>query len=117
MSTEVFTHPAQTDVIERLTAEGPIGLTAASKIVKRHPSTLARWAIDGIQLGDYRTVRLEAYRLGGKLATSKQAILRFIQAQQPGSTEPIQTEPIQTPAFRKHANSEAEAVLDAAGIR
>ncbi len=105
-------HPTQAEVIERLTAEGPIGLTAASKIVKRHPATLSRWALHGVHLADGRTVKLESYRLGGKLSTSKPAILRFIGAQQ-GERE--ETE-VQTPADRRKSNTAAEQILDAAGI-
>lgn len=112
MTTASLAHPVQAEVIERLTAEGPIGLTAASKIVKRHACTIARWAIYGIKLEDGRTVKLETYRLGGKLSTSRPALLRFIAAQQ-GVTGVAS---IQTPAERRAAGSEAEAVLDAAGI-
>ena len=107
-------NPVQpTELIERLTAEGPIGLTAASRILKRHPSTLARWCIDGLQLPDGTALKLESYRLGGKLSTSRPAILRFVAAQQ--TREP--PAPIQTPAARRRADAQAERILDAAGIK
>lgn len=107
-------NPVQpTELIERLAVEGPIGLTAASRILKRHPSTLARWCIDGVRLPDGTAVKLESYRLGGKLSTSRPAILRFVAAQQT-ETPPA---PIQTPAARRRADAQAERILDAAGIK
>jgi hypothetical protein len=106
-------HPTLDDIISRLTDEGLIGLNQAGKILKRHPSTLARWALDGLQLPGGQVLKLEAFRLGGKIQTSKPALLRFAGAQQGG---PV-ADPIQTPAARRRADAQAEAVLDAAGIR
>jgi len=99
-------------LIERLTDEGLIGATAAGRILKRHASTITRWVLIGVRLDDGRQVRLEGFRCGGKIQTSKPALMRFCAAQQAGEAPPIQT-----PAARRRADREAERVLDAAGIR
>ena len=113
MPATVIGSESTVELIERLAVEGPIGLTAASRILKRHPSTLARWCIDGLKLPNGTALKLESYRLGGKLSTSRPAILRFIAAQQPIDSPA----PIQTPAARRRADREAERILDAAGIK
>ncbi|HEY3787827.1 MAG TPA: DUF1580 domain-containing protein [Urbifossiella sp.] len=102
---------SESTAIERITAEGPIGVSRAAREYGRHPATFVRWCIDGIRLPSGQTVRLEHYRLGNRLTTSRQSILRFIAAQQ---SDPV--EPVTTPAARRRADAEAERVLDAAGI-
>lgn len=109
----VLSHPTLDDLIDRLTAEGLIGMHAAARLLGRHQATVGRWLLDGVTLPDGRHVQLEGFRLGGKLQTSRAAITRFIVAQQDAPT----AEPITTPAARRRVDAEAERVLDAAGIR
>jgi len=99
--------------IEQLTEEGLIGMAEASTIIRRHPATVTRWVLTGVRLASGRRVRLQGFRLGGSIRTSRPAITRFIAAQQ---GEPAET-PITTPAARRRADAAAEAVLDAAGIK
>jgi Protein of unknown function (DUF1580) len=48
------------------------------------PTTIARWAADGVRLPDGRTLRLESTRIGGRVVTTVPALIRFITAQEPG---------------------------------
>lgn len=109
MPTTFTLHEPAAEVIERLTAEGPIGLTAAGRIIKRHPATLARWCVDGLQLSDGTTLRLESYRLGGKLTTSRPALFHctaaLMHSKPPAS--------IQTPASHRRADAESCKFLGA----
>lgn len=112
MATSDPTHSSQIELIERINSEGPIGVTAIAKKVMRHPATVARWCIDGIRRPDGRVLKMESYRLGGKLQSSLPALLRFIARQQ----EQDEPQTIVTPSERRRADTAAEAVLDAAGI-
>jgi hypothetical protein len=67
MYTPVLSHPTQTEVIERIMAEGAIGATDAGKSVGRHACTIVRWALDGIPLADGTRLYLEYFRLSGKI--------------------------------------------------
>jgi hypothetical protein len=106
------------DIVARLMAEGPIGMRCAANIFgsfrdgkPTHSSTVTRWAMRGVKLADGRVLKLESFRLNGRLATSKQALLRFVQAQQ---TPPANHQPVQaTPAQRNRAAEKASAELDA----
>lgn len=75
-------------VAERLVSEGLLGLAAAAPLAgtfragrRCHPSTLARWCLDGVRTADGRTVWLEHVRLGTRLMTSRAAVVRFLAAQ------------------------------------
>jgi hypothetical protein len=77
-------------LVDRILTEGPIGLSPAARLCGTyragrnvHPSTLSRWHYHGCPLPDGSVVRLEAVRVAGKLMTSRQALIRFIEAQQP----------------------------------
>jgi hypothetical protein len=47
------------------------------------PSTLFRWARDGVLTPDGRRVRLEAARCGSRWLTTEAALRRFLEEQQP----------------------------------
>jgi hypothetical protein len=130
--TESVSAAASDDPVDRLLAEGPIGMTQAAKAFgtfrdgrPTHPSTVARWAVRGIRLADGRVVRLESFRLNGRLCTSRPAIVRFIRDQQdppPPTTAsappaPPPSPPPPTPATRRRDASAASAELDRLGIR
>ncbi len=75
--------------IERLIAEGSIGMAEAARMMgtfrdgKRcHTSTISRWCSPGIKLPDGRVIRLEHYRSAGRMMTSRAALIRFIAKQQ-----------------------------------
>lgn len=106
---------ALAELIEKLTDEGLVGAAAAGRILKRHASTIARWVLIGVRIDDGRQVRLEGFRCGGKIQTSKPALLRFLAAQQ--TEEPPASAAIETTAARSRADAEACKILDAAGIR
>lgn len=107
------------DLVARLMAEGPIGMRCAVNVFgsfrdrkPTHSSTVTRWAMRGIKLTDGRVLKLESFRLNGRLATSRQALLRFVQAQQtpPGDLQPTKSQT--TPAQRNRAAEKASAELD-----
>lgn len=56
--------------------------------LKVTPKTLTRWATDGLQGPDGQVVRLEAIRVGSRLATSEPALRRFFAALTP-NLEPV----------------------------
>jgi hypothetical protein len=111
------------DVVTRLIEEGPIGLSQAAKVVgtfregkPTHPGTVGRWALKGVVLPDGRRLKLEGFRLNGRLCTTRQAIIRFIQAQ--NDTPPADTLPIpRSPAARNRAHADAAKQLDALGLK
>ena len=91
--------------VERLTAEGLIGVAQAARLVgtfrsgkPTHPSTISRWMLNGFALPGGRIVKLEHIKIAGRLATSKQALLRYLAAQQPDTTENAPTLTTRSPA-------------------
>jgi hypothetical protein len=113
-----------TDAITRLIEEGSIGLSQAARLVgtfregkPTHPGTVGRWILKGIVLPDGRRLKLEGYRLNGRLCTTKAAIIRFIAAQQ-NPTPPSDSQPIpRSPAARTRAHANAAKQLDALGFK
>jgi hypothetical protein len=113
---------ALSDHLNRLIDEGLIGVAETSRLLGTfragrpcHPSTVVRWMLDGIKLGDGRRLRLEHIRITDRLMTSKRALLRFLAAQQDPSSIPDSTSP-RSPAERRRAHAKAEAELKATGI-
>ena len=108
------------DVVARLMNEGVIGMTAASKLIGTFrdgkdtcSTTIARWCQKGIRLANGRLLKLESFRLNGRLCTSKAAIIRFIQAQNCTSDVVQAKESIESPTQRKSIASAASRELDA----
>lgn len=71
------------------------------------PATLNRWRLRGV-----RGVKLETLLIGGQRFTSREAIQRFIEAQ----NQPQAAEPSMTAAERQARSAAARAVLQARGI-
>jgi hypothetical protein len=71
--------------------------------------------IKGVRLPDGTVVKLEAIRIGGKLMTSKAAVLRFFAAQQQVTANPTSTDPNPSNGHKKtsKAAEQATAQLDA----
>ncbi len=108
------------ETVARLIDEGPFPANAAGKMVGQlhggRPvagSTISRWILRGHRLPDGRRIKLEALRVGGKLLTTKPAILRFFVAQQP--VEVAEVAPIRSPAARRRGNSKTMDALSEAG--
>lgn len=72
------------------------------------PATVYRWTTEG--RGPAR-VRLETYRVGAKVATSVEALQRFLDALNP----PPLVKPKRTPAEARKAHAQAERELAAMG--
>ena len=113
--------PTVTQHIERIIAEGAIGMTETARLLgtfcggkKSHPSTPTRWCLTGVRLGDGRILRLEHYRTAGRLMTSRAALVRFLAAQQ----QPIDIPDAKPRSLteRKRANDLAEEELTKAGV-
>ncbi len=69
-----------TSTLDRIVSEGAIYLSEVAKTLGFHVVTAARWVNNGI-IVDGKKVHLEAVKCGGTFITSRQAVLRFIAAQ------------------------------------
>ncbi|MDB5314051.1 MAG: hypothetical protein JWO38_8253 [Gemmataceae bacterium] len=111
------------DLVERILAEGPLGMSAIARLCGKyrngaatHPSTPKRWHSKGVTLTDGRVIKLDAVRLNGRLVSSRAALLRFIRAQQnPPPAPPAPATP--TPTARERAAAAASAELDSLGVK
>lgn len=81
-----------TECLDQLLSEGPIPSAEAARLLGRlrggrplHPSTVTRWIHHGHRLHDGTRVRLAGLFVGGKVCTTRQALLRFLAAQQPAA--------------------------------
>ena len=76
-----------------------------------HVSTLIRWIRQGLKTSHGQRVRLEAVRVGGKWATSLEALDRFFHALTPKELSP-------SPAFSNSTSASERAAqeLDRLGI-
>lgn len=109
------------DLVEQILAEGPIGMSAVARLCgtyragrPTHPSTVTRWAIQGVRLEDGRILKLASIRLGTRLASSKPALIRFLAAQQPNAPDAV-TEANRAPSARQKAADVAAEQLDKMG--
>jgi len=98
--------------------EGAIGLAAAARILGTirvgapvHPSTVGRWAVRGVMVNG-EVVRLESLRVGGRMCTSRPALLRFLERQNATEDAPA----IRSPAACSKASAAASAELVADGM-
>jgi hypothetical protein len=80
-----------------------------------NPSTIGRWIARGVKGPDGQRIRLEAFRLGGRYVTSREAFARFLGAQQTTTDAEHQADP-RTVGQRQRASEAAGAELAAAGI-
>jgi hypothetical protein len=106
-------------LVERILAEGPIGLAEGALFVGNsrpgkpcHPSTLGRWGLRGVKRKDGTTVKLEIIRVGTVLKTSRQAIVRFLEALQDQPAAPAP----RSATERGRAAARADRALDELGI-
>lgn len=76
------------------------------------PSTVWRWCSKGIRRPDGQLVRLEQFRLGSRVMTTREAVARFVAAL---SDTPPAVPSVRTPAARSAASRRAEAELKANG--
>ena len=79
-----------------------------------HPSTPTRWALYGITRGDGTVLKLESAHLNGRLITSKQALIRFIVAQQQPADGPVPAA-VRSPSARQRASEAAANRLSELG--
>lgn len=73
----------QTDLVETLLEEGTISTGGAAKIVgpRASAATIIRFMENGCHMPDGTILRLEHMWIAGRRVTSRQAVLRFIRAQ------------------------------------
>lgn len=108
----------------RLMAEGLISLSRAATLFgefrggkQTHTSTVSRWCLCGVRLPAGRVVKLEHIRLGNRLATTAQAVLRFVESQQAESSacdQAVSMTPAQASRQRTAASAELDAAIGAA---
>jgi hypothetical protein len=103
-------------------AEGLIGMAETAKQVgvfrrgrPAHPGTITRWCLDGVTLADGKVLKLEHIKLANRLMTTRQALLRFLTAQQDEQDATTDTIPL-SPAERQRENVRHERELDALGV-
>jgi Protein of unknown function (DUF1580) len=108
------------DRIGRLTDEGLIGMAEAAASMGTfrggrpcHPSTIARWATNGIRLPNGHILKLEVLRCGNTFRTLRAALRRFLEAQQ----DTTAIDPPRTPTERRRANDRAAAELAEMGVK
>ncbi len=103
------------ELIDRILGETPIGMRAAARMVGQHSASLQRQATQGLLLPNGSRLRLEAIKHGGRLLTSKQALRRFIAAQNnPPAASPEDATP-RSPAARSRASERAASELERMG--
>jgi hypothetical protein len=112
----VYPLPFQTvdELIDRILGETPIGMRAAARMIGQHSASLQRHATRGLLRPDGSRLRLEAIKHGGRLLTSKQALKRFIAAQNEEAAPAVDATP-RSPAARSRASERAAKELEAAG--
>jgi hypothetical protein len=93
--------------------EAAVELPGSRPGIRCHPATLTRWILKGVRTPDGRVVKLEALRIGHKWVTSREALRRFVEAQNPDQIE-TNVGP-RSPAERKRAAVAAGEKLAAAG--
>ena len=112
-----------TAMIERLLGEGAkVSMAAAGALLGEgqggtaiHPSTVARWCLKGVKLPSGRRLALEHLRAGGKILTTRAAIVRFLAGQTATPDANAGPGP-RTPAARRRATDAAAAELEAMGV-
>ena len=75
------------------------------------PATMFRWCSDGITSAAGERVRLEHIRAGGRLLTTKQAMMRFLEA----LTAVPDAAPVRSPAQRRRDSQKAAKELEKMG--
>lgn len=78
-----------------------------------NPSTVWRWCTQGTRTPDGRRVRLEYYRIGSRVMTTREAVARFVAKL--SAHETVDDTPTRTPSERRKADKRAEAELRAMG--
>jgi hypothetical protein len=105
-----------------------IGFAAAAKILGPgrngrpvHPSTLIRWAVDGIPLSTGQRAKLRALKVPGGWRTAQEWVVEFLEvvtadrlAQ--GTAGAAATSALRSPAAAHRSHQAAEAELAAAGF-
>jgi hypothetical protein len=98
-----------------LLTEDVISLAAAGKLFpgsrgadRVNPSTVYRWTIKGVCSAN-GLIKLESFRAGSRVFTTKQAVERFVAALS-APVEPVAAPAVRTPSARQKA---AEAAAEA----
>lgn len=102
------------ELIDRILGETPIGMRAAARMVGQHSASVQLQATIGLLRSDGSRLRLEAIKHGGRLLTSKQALKRFIAAQNEPAAS-TQDVPPRSPVARTRASEKAASELERMG--
>lgn len=105
-----------------LLIETPIPISAVAREIPGargaksvNPSTVWRWCTQGTRTPDGRRVRLEYYRIGSRVMTTKEAVARYV-ARLSATTEGEETNTqARTPHERRKASERAAAELERMG--
>jgi hypothetical protein len=106
-------------LVENLASEGFIPMESVAAIYASghggrppHKSTPTRHALKGVRGPDGNIVKLESCKVGGRLVTSRAAVLRFLSALNAAPEHTDRHKPA-TPASSNRRASKASAELDA----
>jgi hypothetical protein len=108
-----------TSYLGRLMAEPRILVTNLAKEIGVDPATATRWVLVGIKEraanGVRPVIKLESYRIGGRLYTSRAAFERFVSAQNAHVTAPTVASASRTDKSRRAASESAATKAAALG--
>lgn len=100
-----------------------IGLSDIAKLIpsRRRPGSLStnaifRWVRKGVRRADGTFIRLEAHMVAGRLLTSREALNRFIEAQNVPAQLIAPLAQSRSPARRERESANAADALSKAGI-
>jgi hypothetical protein len=107
-------------VVERLLNESPkLSMREAGRLfgilgeIPIHSATVSRWALRGVVLPNKKRLKLEHFRCGGRLLTTRPAVVRFLEAQ---NESPDEIELPKTPAQKKRKADRTAKELEELGI-
>ena len=103
-----------------LLSEDVISLAAAGKLFpgsrgadRVNPSTVYRWTVKGV-CSTNGVIKLESFRAGSRVFTTKQAVERFVAALS-APAEPVAASAVRTPSARRKAADAAGEALKKLG--
>ena len=110
---------AATTYLARLMAEPRILVTRLAREEGVDPATATRWVLVGIKgravNGVRQVIKLESYRIGGRLYTSRAAFERFVSAQNRHMIAPTSSLHERTDTSRRAASESAAKKAEALG--
>ncbi len=80
-----------------------------------NPATVYHWCTKGTRTPDGRRVKLEFYRMGSRVMTTREALARYVARLSASVGDADTSPPTRTPSERKKAQKRADAELEKMG--